>query len=457
MAVMYTKQLDRSMDTQILVCGGGVAGVAAAIASARLGVKTLLVERSAMLGGCATSGLVGPFMTCFDLKEERQIIRGIFDEIVLEMERRCGAIHPAKVSNGTDYASYSIRGHAHVTPFDPEVLRSVLFDKLYESGAELLLYSSVIDTIAADGRVKGVILAQKEGLCAVYADIVIDCTGDGDVMVSSGTAYEKGRKEDGLMQPMTLFLRIAGVDDQAVDDYVKAHPENYGRLFASIIEDTQKVGDCPIYRERIGVYKMLNPGEWRVNTTRIFKKDGTVSADLTEAEVEGRRQADALIPYFRKYFPGFKNARLIQAAATIGVRETRRLCGSYVLKMEDMQEDMRFDDCIALCSYPVDIHSPTGKGGGVIWNEATIDPPNQYQIPYRILVPEVMDGLLVAGRCVSATHEALGSIRVMPPCFATGQAAGTAAALCVQTGVQPRHVDISVLQDVLRKNDVVLD
>ena len=455
--VTYVKQIQRNIKTQVLVCGGGVAGVAAALASARLGAETLLVEKSSMLGGCATAGLVGPFMTCFDLKESRQIIRGIFDEIVVEMERRGGAVHPSKVGNGTDYASYSVRGHAHVTPFDPEVLRSVLFEKIHEAGVNLLLYSGVVDTLVEDGRIKGVVLSQKEGLCAVSADITIDCTGDGDVIASSGAAYEKGRQEDGLMQPMTLFLRIADVDDLAVDNYVKEHPENYGRLFASIIAETVKAGDCPIYRERIGVYKMLTPGEWRVNTTRIFQKDGTCSSDLTQAEVEGRRQADALIPYFRKYFPGFQNARLIQAATTIGVRETRRLRGSYVLQMEDLREDMRFDDCIALCSYPVDIHSPTGKGGGVLWNESKIDPPNQFQIPYRILVPESMDGLLAAGRCVSATHETLGSIRVMPPCFATGQAAGTAAALCVKSGVQPRQVNIPVLQQTLKENDVVLD
>ena len=457
MGSTYVKEIPRSKSTQVLVCGGGVAGVAAAIASARSGAKTTLAERSSMLGGSATLGLVGPFMTCFDLRESRQIIRGIFDEIVLEIERRGGAVHPSKVGNGTDYASYSVRGHAHVTPFDPEVLRSVLMDKVREAGVELLLYSGVLDTMVEDGRVKGVLLSQKEGLCSVDAGITIDCTGDGDVIASSGAAFEKGRPEDGLMQPMTLFLRIAGVDDQVVDDYVKAHPENYGRLFASIIEETVKAGDCPIYRERIGVYKMLAPGEWRVNTTRIFQKDGTTSSGLTEAELEGRRQADALLPYFRKYFPGFQNARLIQAATTIGVRETRRLCGSYVLQMEDLREDRRFDDCIALCSYPVDIHSPTGAGGGVLWNEAKIDPPAQFQIPYGILVPKSMDGLLAAGRCVSATHETLGSIRVMPPCFATGQAAGTAAALCVKTGVQPRQVDIAALQETLRKNDVVLE
>lgn len=454
---MFCKHINRVLNTQVLVCGGGVAGVAAAIASARTGAKTLLTERSSMLGGSATSGLVGPFMTCFDLKEERQIIRGIFDEIVIEMEKRGGAIHPSKVGNGTDYASYSVRGHAHVTPFDPEVLRSVLFEKLIESGAELLLYSTVVDAIVQDNCVKGVVLLQKEGLCIVNADIVVDCTGDADVIYASGAAYEQGRKEDGLTQPMTLFLRVDGVDDQVVDDYVKAHPENYGKLFASIVAKTQKSGDCPIYRERIGVYKMLRPGEWRVNTTRIFRMDGTLSKDLTAAEIEGRKQADALIPYFRKYFPGFANVRLVQAATTVGVRESRRLCGVYTLQMEDLSEDKHFDDCIALCSYPVDIHSPTGQGGGVIWNEATITPPNQFEIPYRILVAQKMDGVLVAGRCVSATHETLGSIRVMPPSFATGQAAGTAAALCVLNGIQPRNLDVSTLRDELIKQDVVLN
>jgi hypothetical protein len=194
------------------------------------------------------------------------------------------------------------------------------------------------------------------------------------------------------------------------------------------------------------MYRTLQPGVWRINTSRIQLLDGTKVEDLTRAELEGRRQAFALVAFFRKHLPGFAHCLLLDTAAQVGVRETRRISGEYELTQDDLVTGRDFPDVVALFAYPIDIHSPDGKGGGA---SESVPIANAYRLPYRILVPQGVDGLLVAGRCVSATHEALGAIRVMPCAFALGQAAGVASALAVKSQVEPRAVEVPALQEAL--------
>lgn len=221
---------------------------------------------------------------------------------------------------------------------------------------------------------------------------------------------------------------------------------------ASIVEEARRTGEFTIPRQGIGMYKTLRPGVWRINTTRILGVSGVDVADLTTAEIEGRRQVHELVDFLRNRIPGCENVTLLDTAATIGVRETRRIVGDYVLTLEDLESGRHFDDVIGTCGYPVDIHSPVDEGGRLEDDETA----NIYEMPYRMLVPDRLDGVLVAGRSVSATHEALAAIRVMPPSFAMGQAAGTAAALAVATGVQPRAVDIETMQGMLREDGAYL-
>jgi hypothetical protein len=244
---------------------------------------------------------------------------------------------------------------------------------------------------------------------------------------------------------MTMFFRVSGVDDMAVEEYVTSHTDDY-RPFASIVDAAREAGRFTIPRRGVGMYKTLRPGVWRINTSRVLGRDGTNAADLTAAEIEGHEQVMELMRFFREELPGFQNAELLDTASTIGIRETRRIVGDYVLTLEDLQSGRHFDDVIALAGYPVDIHDPAGAGGGASDVYATA---NIYEIPYRSLVPRDRDGLLVAGRCVSATHEALGAIRVMPPAFAMGEAAGTAAALAAGSSVAPRALDVELLQRTL--------
>lgn len=438
----YEKQIDVRPATEVLVVGAGPAGLGAAISAARNGAKTLLVERFGYVGGNLTAGLVGPCMTSFSLDGKTQLIRGIFDEMIRRMEDEGAAIHPSEVPAGSPYAGFITYGHDKVTPFDPEAVKTVALQMLLEAGVQLQFHTMAVDALVENGAITGVVLASKSGLELQPCQAAVDCSADGDLAALAGVSFEIGRASDGLMQPMTLFFRVGGVDDERVERYVADHPEEY-RPFATQVAEARKEGRFPIPRKGIGMYKTLRPGVWRINTTRILGRDGTNARDLSEAEIEGRSQMRALVRFFRESLPGFENSYLLDTAATMGVRETRRVAGDYQLTLADLQTGRHFDDVIALCGYPVDIHDPTGDGGGV---DQAFRTANEYEIPYRSLLPKGIEGLLVAGRSVSSTHEALGAIRVMPPAFAMGQAAGTAAGLAVRTGVLPRELDVSILQ-----------
>jgi hypothetical protein len=442
----YRREIPVAAEADVLVVGGGPAGIAAAVASGRNGARTVLVERFGFLGGNATAALVGPFMTSYSLDGKVQLIKGIFEELVQRAEALGGAIHPAKVEGGSEFAGFITYGHHRVTPFDPEVVKLVAAELCLEAGVELRLHTFVVDALVEDGALAGAIVASKSGLEAIRARVTVDCSADADVAARAGVPFHVGRAGDGLTQPMTLFFRIGNVDDEKVKAYIAAHPEDR-RPFEGIVRAARERGEFPIPREGIGLYRTPQPGIWRINTTRIQRLDGTNVLDLTRAEIEGRRQVMFLLQFFRQHCPGLENCILLDTAATIGVRETRRIVGEYTLTAEDLATGREFDDVIALCGYPIDIHSPTGSGGSMVNQDFPV--ANVYQIPYRCLVPVKVEQLLVAGRCVSATHEALGAIRVMPPAFAMGQAAGTAAALAVKEGVVPRRVPVPWLQETL--------
>jgi hypothetical protein len=430
----------------VVVVGAGPAGIAAALASARNGARTMLVERFGYVGGNLTAGLVGPCMTSFSLDGTTQLIRGVFDELVTEMARTGEALHPSQVPPSSPYSGFIEYGHSRVTPFEPEALIRVATAKLREAGVTLLLHTSFLAPTLRDDAVTGIVVANKSGIEVVPATVTVDCSADGDVAARAGAQVVVGRDGDGLTQPMTLFFRVQGVDDARVEQYVEAHPSDY-RPFASIVEEARDAGEFTIPRKGVGMYKTMRPGVWRINTTRIQHRSALDADDLTAAEVEGRRQVDELMGFFRRRLPGFEQSTLLDVANTVGVRESRRIVGEYTLTLEDLSTGRHFDDVIGLCGYPVDIHSPTDAGGGMAED---IHTANAYELPYRSLVPVAVDQLLVAGRCVSATHEALGAIRVMPPAFAMGEAAGTAAALAVHDRVSPRDVDVASLQHRLR-------
>jgi hypothetical protein len=400
-----------------VVAGGGPGGLAAAVSAARNGADALLIERYGFLGGMATAGLVNPFMTYW--AGEEQIIGGVLQEVIDQL---------------TALGAY---GKGSRTAFDPEAFKYVADRMCEDAGVRALLHSFLTDVRMDGDRIDSVEIAGKSGKQWVKAGIYVDGTGDGDLAFMSGAHCEKGRPEDGLMQPMTLNFRVCKVDAARMPSR-----EDFSSLF-----DTAKVEgrvECP--RENVLLFVTTREGEIHFNQTRITQADGTSTEDLTRAEIEGRRQAWQILEFLRRDVPGFEQAEMLMSGPQVGVRETRRVMGEYVLTGEDVLSARKFPDCVARGSYSIDIHSPTGAGTVI----KHLPPGESYDIPYRCLVPLGIENLLIAGRPISATHEAHSSLRIMPICIAIGQAAGTAAALCVKEGAAPRVLDVSLLQSTLR-------
>ncbi|UJP09601.1 FAD-dependent oxidoreductase [Microbacterium sp. KUDC0406] len=439
----YTRTITSEEPTDVLVVGSGPAGLAAAVAAARSGVSVRMIERFGFLGGNLTAGLVGPCMTSFSLDGETQLVRGVFDEFVRRMESIGAAVHPSHTKGGTPYAGFIRFGHDAVTPFEPEAAKRVAQEMVLEAGVDLLLHTWAVDAVVEDGAVRGVVVANKSGMSFLPAEVVIDATGDGDIAALAGAEFTKGRESDGLMQPMTLFFRIGGVHDAEVERYRGEHPDELFP-FQGIVERAQASGRYVLPRRGVQLFKTLEPGVWRINTTRVLGLDGTDARDLTRGEIEARRQVDVLMDFFHRELPGLQDCTLIDTAATVGVRETRRIAGEYELTLDDLVAGRHFDDVIAVAGYPVDIHSPSSTQGP--FDDGIPPTANAYEIPYRSLVPLQVDGLLVTGRCISATHEALAAVRVMPPSFAMGEAAGVAAAFAVGAGAPVRDADVGLVQ-----------
>jgi hypothetical protein len=336
--VQYSKELPIYRDVDVLVVGAGPAGIGAAICAARNDAKTLVFDSAGCVGGQATNGLVGPFMTVYDAKSEKQIIKGIFEEIVDRMIEMGGAIHPSEVRSGSSRAGFYLIGHDHVGPFDHEALKIVASDMILEAGAELLLHTQFVDVLMEDDKIAGVIIANKNGMSVIRAKIIIDCTGDADVAARSGVKYELGRVEDGNMQPATLFFRVCNVDTERLTAHIKEHEHEirpfYGPFSWLIREKQEEWGDVP--RAEVCLFESPEPGEYRMNVTRILDIDGTKAEDLTRAELEGLKQAHKVFNFMKKYAVGFENAKFMGTASTIGIRETRHIEGLYKLTVDDV-------------------------------------------------------------------------------------------------------------------------
>ena len=443
----------------VVVVGGGPSGVCAAIAAARCGVKTLLVEQAGFCGGMATQGMVGPFMTCYDRKGENMIIRGLFSEIVDRMVERGFAIHPSQVRAGTAFTSWITVGHDHVTPFEPEGLKLILDEMLTEAGVEILYHTLFLEPVVENGAVTGILVNSKKGMERIRGSVFIDCSGDGDLAARSGVPFEMGNEELHQTQPATMFFHICNVDSQAVEADIQANIHNFYRKdgvnyrsFHWRVSQARENGDWDLKRVSIGLYRMPKPDEWYVNTSRLMDVDSTDNESLTKAEIEGRRQADQIIRFLRKYVPGCENARIKATASHVGIRESRHIRGEYRLTADDLIHGKVPEDSILLAANSVDVHGRFGPTS----NEYVPIEGDFYGVPFRSLVPVGVEQLLVAGRCVSADSTAAGAIRVMPPCMAIGQAAGTAAALAVRNACPVRKVDTDALRGVLKENGAFL-
>lgn len=446
--------------TGILVVGGGPAGVCAAIAAARMGAEVILVEEGGCLGGMATRGLVAPFMTCFDAAGETQIIRGIFGEIVDRMVALGGAIHPKDVRAGSPFSAWITAGHDHLTPFDAEILKYVLDCMTAEVGVKILFHANFVAPLMKGRKINGATLLTRSGLCDVRASVVVDATGDGLVAAAAGAPLFKGNEDSGKMQPATLFCHICNVDYKAICADVEAHLHEFRKVngvsYRALhwrVAEAEAAGEWDIARKSVNIYRGVREDEWAVNSTRISGIDALSSESLTSAEIEGRRQVQELMNFFHKYVPGCKDAILKSSASTIGIRESQHIIGEYLLPADDLINCQVPEDTVFLASNSVDVH---GGGGTANSTRYTTINGNWYGVPYRSFVPLEVENLLVAGRCLSATSDAAGAIRVMPPAMAGGQAAGVAAALACAGEATPRSIDPQEIRKVLMNQGAFL-
>ena len=406
----------------IIVAGGGFAGTCAAIAAARRGKKVLLVERYNALGGAAVYDLVNPFMKYFTWDSDRRMILlsdGIFTEIREKMTE-LGGMRQGDFHN-----------------FNEEYLKLVLNRMCIEAGVNLLFNTVITGASAENGKISTVTVYNVSGTSELGAKYFIDCTGDGNLAELAGFGFNVGRETDSLCQPMTLCFRISGTDAETIN-------ANRGEI-NRIYRELQEKGEITNPREDVLIFRTLVNGIIHFNTTRIVKLDPTDGESVTKAEIEAREQVFEIVRMLKNNFECFKNIELISTGIQIGARESRMIDGIYRLEKEEICGFAKFPDGVCACNYDIDIHSPDGSG-----TSHWLFPEGEYYtIPYRCLVPKKSKNILVAGRCISVSHEVQASIRIMPVCASMGEAAGTAAALALETGVDVGNVNTVLLRKSL--------
>ena len=438
--------------TQVLVIGSGAAGQTAALAAARNGADTMLVESAGFLGGISATL---PWLGFHD-RDYRLIVKGI----PLEFCRRLQAMGAASDHEFDPKCASGIS-------IDSHWWKILLMQLMREAGVRLLMHTVVVETLREGDRICGVIVENKSGRQRIEADVTIDCSGDGDVAARGGAKWEKGRTADGLVQAPTLVFKLGGVSregfiagckDPSINyrEWIAPYPDIRAKMmrridrmhviicggYAKLIENARAAGDFEVPQSRVVGVKLHRPDEYLVVMTRVLGLDPTDISSLTDAYAKVYEQIPVLVRFFKKYVPGFEDSHLREIAPMLGVRESRRIMGDYVLTAEDLIAGRVFDDAVSMGAYHIDIHRPAGT-----W----VDSHNvrTYTIPLRSLIARDVDGLLMSGKCISATHEAIASTRVIPICQGQGQAAGTVAALAVKAGVSVRQVPIAKLQDTL--------
>ncbi len=414
----------------VLVAGSGPSGICAAVSAARLGARTAVVERYGVVGGNLTGGSVGPIMGSVARGTMRDELTGRLLVGFNDIQGKVGRVH------------------------DMERAKQTLFEFLREAGVDVYLQSPVVDALMEGDVVRGVVIGGKTGLYALEADRFVDASGDGDVAFFAGAPCEFGRDGDGRVQPVTLMYVLTGVEDDALtcigeEDMVKLGDERFLAFTARCV----KQGILPENTSSVRLYRTNIPGERLVNTTQANNISPLDPADLSKAEEILRRQIEGVTEFLRRYVPGYQSARVKSTASTLGVRESRRVMGEYVLGDDDLRAGRKFPDVVVHnANFVVDIHNPTGGGQA----EGLAEVVRPYDIPYGCLIPKKVENLVLSGRSISGTHRAHASYRIMTVCMAVGEAAGAAAALSLKKGVTPRALDAKDVQQALIARGAVL-
>ncbi len=423
-------------EADVVVLGGGPAGIAAATAAARAGATTLLVERYGFLGGMGTAAGVTNFCGLFANVhgDIRRVVHGVAEELLGRIASLEGLNEP-----------HTIFGRTKAQAYDMAAYKCAADDMLLAAGAKLLFHALAAGAaMKSDSLIGALLVETKSGRGAIRGRMFIDASGDGDLAAWAGAPFEKGDADGHLLYP-TLMFRVNNVDADKALPAINDIPH--------LMQEAQASGDFSFPRMGAIVRPMKNPAEWRANITQIRNAagqamDGTDAAQFSAGEIEGRRQIRDYMRFLKARVPGFANSYVLDIATQVGIRETRRVTGDYALSGEDVIACRDFADTIGVNGWPLERH----VAGDVNWLWQAEGSRGFNQLPYRMIVPRRVDNLFVAGRCASMTQEGQSAARVSGACFVMGEAAGTAAAMALQSGGVPRALDVTTLQAALTRN-----
>ena len=443
---------DNVLSCDVLVVGGGVTGVAAALAARRSGADTILIENKPFVGGNATTGLC---LHTFITKLGKQVVFGIGQEIVSDLIDRGGAV---------GHIPYGYPFHS-VTPVDGDMFRIAVTEKLADAGVTVTYGVNAVGVSSSEGKITGVDVAMKNRVRPIHARVVIDSSGDGDVAASAGAKFRFGHEKTGKTQPVSMLLRCFGTDNERVAnelaegpiahatriDYPKPFPVYFRGTLSKWNEEVLREKIVP-NRDQMVFFNSVWPNQLNVNTTAVFGVDGTDPLSLSRAVAQLVRQASRIGEFFKQKVDGFQNIQYVPAVFA-GVRETRNIKGLYQLTADDVLSGRKFRDSVGEACFPVDIHDPdTGQA-----SFKEIGGDGSYGIPYRCLVPEGFRNLLVAGRCISVDSTAHASSRNMGACLVSGEAVGIAAAMAADRNSDVPALPVSDLQEEIRARGGFID
>lgn len=441
--------VQREYSCDVLVCGGGVSGFAAAVSSARLGAKTILVETGGFLGGTATKGLVAPFMTCYDAEGKERIIKGLYSELEKRLVDLKGGIPADKCLGSSSYNGYRPIGHKGVMPFDVEIIKIVFEQMCLEAGVKLLYHTTVIGCETQENNITSVYATNCNDIISIKAKTFIDTTGSAVLAYKSGAETMRGN-DDGIMQTNSMFFIISGVNTEFMNEHMKKTTDRRERFFMDAIEQGKKDGSFPCGTPTIRMFENPN-GTYSVNMAQIDEQLNELDTEaITNAEIEQRLQIQKLIKFMRENIPGLEKIELVATASDLGIRESRRIVGKSILTLNDLRTAKKFNDRIAVCANSIDIHQKDKV------NYTTHVGANYY-IPLSCLISKNIDNLLTAGKSLSADKYAFAAVRVMPPCIAMGEAVGITAALSAKNNTRAIDVPYSKVQKILLDNGAFLD
>ena len=458
--VSYERAIPVAPGYDVVVCGGGPSGCAAALAARCEGLTVLIVEGQGQLGGMATSGMVSQWLGGRNQKGQ-WVVGGIFRALAEEAAQRGAALLPTLDPKQKYHPFGWLNWFIHGVPLDPYGVAKLLDDRMTTAGIEVLLLTQAVDVLVEERRITHVVLFNKSGLTAVPARAVVDATGDGDIAARSGCEHVKGRQEDGLMTPATLEFHVSHVNREKLTRYIEKQRDP--KLRAKINELRQQ----GIWRFPYDIFicaQLTQPDTFYVNTIRLVGIDGTQGRSVTQGMIQGRREVQELLTILRQHIPGFEEAQLKAVAPLLGVRETRRIIADSMMTVRDLAEGKEFSDTIGFSMYGWDLPDPK-KPSRQPFASDTAAKGYQYTVKkglstplrYRVMIPRPIENLICPGRAVCVERQVLGPVRVMAPCMAMGEASGVAAHQVVLSGGSFSGVDVQQLRQRLRQLGAIVD